>query len=138
MWQYNQTQPNELMHYGKKGMKWGKRGVGIKTYAKEAGKMTVNSLKHPILSNKAQAKSLKARTMKDRARRTMLYQNTKDVKDINKRVSSMLTSKRKVKDIKKQYQKEYMSGENAFGKAYASLTGSHKIYADLMYKMNNK
>ena len=25
MWQYNHLQPNELMHYGKKGMKWGKR-----------------------------------------------------------------------------------------------------------------
>lgn len=25
MWQYNHLQPNELMHYGKKGMKWGHR-----------------------------------------------------------------------------------------------------------------
>lgn len=27
MWQYNHLQPNELMHYGKKGMKWGKRSA---------------------------------------------------------------------------------------------------------------
>ena len=28
MWQYNYLQQNELMHYGKKGMKWGRRSVG--------------------------------------------------------------------------------------------------------------
>ena len=37
MWQYNHVQPNELMHYGKKGMKWGRKtttskdGTKIKT-----------------------------------------------------------------------------------------------------------
>ena len=25
MWKYNHLQPNELMHFGKKGMRWGKR-----------------------------------------------------------------------------------------------------------------
>ena len=34
MWQYNQTQPNELMHYGKKGMRWGKRKGPISAFKK--------------------------------------------------------------------------------------------------------
>ena len=37
MWQYNYLQPNELMHYGKKGMKWGRRKGKIKSTAKTLG-----------------------------------------------------------------------------------------------------
>ena len=32
MWQYNHLQPNELMHYGKKGMKWGRRRGPISAF----------------------------------------------------------------------------------------------------------
>jgi len=38
MWQYNHSQPNELMHYGKKGMKWGKRTSSEKAAYKQLKK----------------------------------------------------------------------------------------------------
>ena len=40
MWQYNHLQPNELMHYGKKGMKWGRR----KSVGPNGSKVTTTKL----------------------------------------------------------------------------------------------
>ena len=41
MWQYNQTQPNELMHYGVMGMKWGRRTA--RTTTASGGKKRVTT-----------------------------------------------------------------------------------------------
>lgn len=44
MWQYNSSNPNELMHYGKKGMKWGHRtGTKPKVVGNVVRGMTIGS-----------------------------------------------------------------------------------------------
>ena len=41
------------------------------------------------------------------------------------------------KEVKKKYKKEYMKGSTVAGKLYAKYTGSHRLYADMMYDINN-
>lgn len=41
------------------------------------------------------------------------------------------------KEVKKMYRKEYMKGSTVAGKLYAKYTGSHSLYADMMYNTNN-
>lgn len=61
MWQYNHLQPNELMHYGKKGMKWGKRKGKIKSTAKTLGSRYKKALeKHESTHDVRSAKTDKA------------------------------------------------------------------------------
>ena len=40
------------------------------------------------------------------------------------------------KAVKEKYKQEYMKGESVVGRLYARYTGSHKIYADMMYDLN--
>ena len=89
---------NELAHVGVLGMKWGKR-KGKSSWLKEAGKVTKNNLLHPIITDKADRESKKAGSFKDNVRRTLAYQSTKDLKDINSRVDKILADKKKMKDV---------------------------------------
>lgn len=41
-----------------------------------------------------------------------------------------------VKDVKKQYRKQYMAGESFVGKIYGKVTGADKIYADMQYDIH--
>lgn len=41
------------------------------------------------------------------------------------------------KAVKQKYKKEYMKGSTVAGKLYAKYTGSHRLYADMMYNTNN-
>jgi len=144
-----------LAHFGVLGMKWGvhrtatQLGKSAGNWGKEAGKMIKSNYTHPIITSRANRESKKADTMGNRVRRTLVYQNTKDLKDINKRIDTMVAEKAaqralnkaekaKVKEIKDQYRKEYMAGESALGKVYAKLTDGDKIYADIMYESNKK
>ena len=57
MWQYNQTQPNELMHYGKKGMRWGKRKAKAVSTAKNIGSRYMKAVKkHESTHDERQAR----------------------------------------------------------------------------------
>ena len=57
MWQYNHSQPNELMHYGKKGMKWGKRKAKVASTAKNIGSRYMKAVKkHESTHDKRQAR----------------------------------------------------------------------------------
>jgi len=123
-----------LSHFGVPGMKWGVRRAanGVRNQIGEAYKMQRNSLMHPFVTQKATYDSLKKGNIKTNIRRTMIFQKTSEIKDINDRVKSILANKQKIKDIKTQYRKEYMAGEKSFGKAYAKVTGADKTYADIM------
>ena len=57
MWQYNHSQPNELMHYGKKGMKWGKRKAKVASTAKNIGSRYMKAVKkHESTHDERQAR----------------------------------------------------------------------------------
>jgi hypothetical protein len=160
-----------LAHFGIKGMHWGVRrklidigrsdgaqkpgnsiyrtGKAVSDWGKEAGKLTKNNYRHPFLTSKAARASLKSDTIGNRLRRTMVYQNTKNLRDINKRTDKLVAQKAaqralkkaekaKMKDIKTQYRKEYMAGESKAGVIYARLTQADKIYANTMYTLNDK
>lgn len=97
-----------LIHWGVPGMKWGVRKARAKTWLKEAGKVTKNSLLHPNITNKANADSIRAtKSKKELLRRTLAYQSTKDLKDVNRRVDAYLKKQKnkKLKDIKVRQEK---------------------------------
>lgn len=154
-----------LSHFGVPGMKWGVRKAASAAgrYAKEAGKLTKNSYVHPILTKKAASASISKDKLGTRLRRTTIANTTKELADINQRVDKavqqraqqkaqqkqakakakvekMLAKKaaeQKVKDLKQNYEKEYMAGKSKVGKIITSALGTHKIYADVMYDLND-
>lgn len=60
----------------------------------------------------------------------------KESKKAYKAVKKM--QKQQIKDIKKEYQKEFLAGQSAVGKLYSKYTGAHRGYADMMYDMNKR
>ena len=87
-----------LEHHGVPGMKWGHHKTGLQNWGKEAGKLTKNQLIHPILTGKANQQSINSeKSAKTRARRQTLYQNTKDLKDVNSRMEKMLADRKNKK-----------------------------------------
>ena len=79
-----------LAHYGVKGMKWGHRKSQGDSWLKEAGKMTVSTYRHPILTKKANRESIRTENTKTRVRRKLGYQNAKELKDVNDRIDAKL------------------------------------------------
>jgi len=121
-----------LAHFGILGMKWGVRrtqaqlGKRAGDWGKEAGKFYKNQFKHPILTERADRASKKADTFDNRLRRNTIYQSTKDLKDVNRRIDIMVAEKAakkalkkaekvKVKEIKNS--KQHTNGESWFKEA---------------------
>lgn len=59
-------------------------------WLKEAGKLTMSQLVHPIISGAATKASLNSDTIGVQLKRQLLWQSTKDLQDVNKRIASML------------------------------------------------
>ncbi len=61
------------------------------------------------------------------SRKDAAYKRAKSVEKATKKAQKVA-----YKDLHKAYEKEYLSGKNAVGKALALYAGSHKTYADQM------
>ena len=86
----------ELKHYGVLGMKWGVRKAVLNyaNYSQERAKFLKKSITNPRLTAKANAQSISNDTRKNQIRRTILGSYTlNDMKDINKRVDSLIKEK---------------------------------------------
>ena len=82
-----------LAHYGVPGMKWGHRKAAGDSWLREAGKITVSTYKHPILTKKANRESIRTEGTKTKLRRKFGYQNTKELKDVNDRINAKVAER---------------------------------------------
>ena len=99
----------ELYHYGKKGMKWGRR---IKRNFEAANQMTKDQVLHPIHSTKAQLNLLKNDPKK------ALFMTTKTMEQLNADVKQRVDKRQhEIKTNVNNYKKEYDKASNMSDKA---------------------
>lgn len=65
------------------------------SWLKEAGKLTWSSVRHPIIADRANRESIATGDLSSKLRRSLLFQNTKEAKDVNRRIDAALKAKRK-------------------------------------------
>lgn len=111
-----------------------------KKAAKTGGQMTYDTAtkKYSVTVSTDGSKKRAAET----ARQQMIdAKRSKDSAQIKASKTAYKVAKKmanvEAKEVKKMYRKEYMKGSNIAGKIYAKYTGSHKLYADMMYDINN-
>jgi len=65
-----------------------------KAWLSEAGKVAINGYIHPIITNRANTQSKQAGSFGNEVRRTLLYQNTNDLRDVNQRIYKAIADKK--------------------------------------------
>lgn len=93
-----------IQHYGKKGMKWGVRKAAA--YAKSFGRVTVNRYRHPILSAKADLKTLS---------KGKIINTHRKLDYTNKFIADRIAAKNKYKADKKAINEKYAKLEDKIG-----------------------
>lgn len=118
---------DELYHYGKLGMKWGKRTSAIKEGISAQVTMQKNALIHPIHSTAAQISMIKKNPVKG------LLMTKDSVKELNADVKNRIDAETRKKKTIKEYQKQINAGASTVGKIYNKLTDADKYQAQIMY-----
>lgn len=98
-----------IEHHGVKGMKWGQR---MKRWGSAAGKATLNSMRHPILSDMSISASRK------HSRLGTDFGSTRSLEFRNRYVKDMVAAKKQYKKDKKQANSKYSEGVGKLGKKY--------------------
>lgn len=119
-----------IEHFGTKGMKWGMRKT--KAYAKSFVRNKYNELRHPILTTKADFKTL----MKGRVLNTH-----RRLDYVNKFVDDRIAAKRKYKSGKKTIDEKYSKLEDKIARLENRNSEQHMAARRKLksqYKMNKK
>lgn len=98
-----------IEHHGIKGMKWGQR---MKRWGSAAGKATLNSMRHPILSDMSISASRK------HSRLGTDFGSTRSLEFRNRYVKDMVAAKKQYKKDKKQANTKYSEEAGKLGKKY--------------------
>ena len=166
MWTYNYTpSSDDIIHYGVLGIRWGHRKAIIPSVSQVSTNRAVNKATDAKAKMQSAKKAYKTANKKfDKAYRnsnSWILNSQFDKKDNKRRKDEMMKAAQKaeaaqkaykkakanyklsdkraksmVKDIKKQYRKQYMAGESFIGKMYGKVSGSDRTYADLQYEFN--
>lgn len=108
----------------------------LRGYDKNPSKLGRSKISTAIRRN--QIKSLEKTRLKLDATISDNEKVIKELADIGRAATKRHNEKIKVKEIKQKYRDQYMAGESAIGKIYAKLTDADKVYADMMYAINDR
>ena len=99
-----------IEHHGVKGMKWGQR---MKRWGSAAGMATINSLRHPILADKAIKESRK------RSKMGTLMGTTRSLEFRNRYVNDMAKANRKYKKDMRKAESDHVNGDDRIFNRYS-------------------
>lgn len=99
-----------IEHHGVKGMKWGQR---MKRWGSAAGMATINSLRHPILADKAIKESRK------RSKMGTLMGTTRSLEFRNRYVKDMAKANRKYKKDMRKAESDHVNGDDRIFNRYS-------------------
>ena len=156
MWVYNTIpNPDELYHYGVKGMKWGVRKKKLaykqakraynraflkadtlrtQAYSFSKAKRAANEKRWGDVYDKAQA--LNKAEAEYKSAKKKFKATEREQRTAERALAKM--EKTKYKETIKKYAAEINAGESAVGRIYNKITGADKIQAEIRYDMEKR